>query len=538
MIPVMQKDAKSPLDYHALFGPQAAELLLAKDAMLASLDATITSLQQQVTQLTQRVDWFTRQVFGSKSERLVHNPQQLNLSDLFDLPQAPPPAPTRAIPAHRRTLAQRDFAEDPSGLFFDPAKVPVETIEVPNPATEGLAPDQYTRIGEKVTHRLAQRPGSYVVLRYVRPVIKRHDAEAPVCPPAPVGVIEGSRADVSFLAGLIVDKFAWHLPLHRQHQRLEQAGFKLTRPWLTQLTQKALGLLEPIHAAQLAAIRQSRVIAMDETPIKAGRAKGKMKTAYFWPMLGEEGEICFHYAASRRGNVIDEVLGPNRPSDSVLLTDGYAAYTAYSQRTGTGHALCWAHTRREFFEAQQADPEAAGYALAAIAELYAIEQHIRDQGLSGENKRLHRLGHSKPRVEALFEWIDQQFERQGLLPSNPFTKALAYARERRAGLELFLRDPDVAIDTNHLERSLRPIPMGRKNWLFCWTELGARHVGIAQSLIATCRMQGIDPYTYLVDVLQRVGQHPASRVAELTPRQWKQHFADQPLRSDAHSLPM
>ncbi len=179
-----------------------------------------------------------------------------------------------------------------------------------------------------------------------------------------------------------------------------------------------------------------------------------------------------------------------------------------------------------------------GVRLAAIAELYAIEQDIRDQGLNGENKRLHRLVHSKPRVEALFEWIDQQFERQGLLPSNPFTKALAYARERRAGLELFLRDPDVAIDTNHLERSPRPIPMGRKNWLFCWTELGARHVGIAQSLLATCRMQGIAPYTYLVDVLQRVGQHPASRVAELTLRQWKQHFAVQPLRSDVHSLPV
>lgn len=136
----------------------------------------------------------------------------------------------------------------------------------------------------------------------------------------------------------------------------------------------------------------------------------------------------------------------------------------------------------------------------------------------------------------MFEWIERQFERQGLLPSNPFTKALACARERRAGLQHFLQDPDVPIDTNHLERSLRPIPMGRKNWLFCCTELGARHVGIAKSLLATCRMQGIDPYTYLVDVLQRVGQHPASRVAELTPRLWKRHFADNPLRSDVHSL--
>lgn len=526
----MQEAAKTPLDYHALSSAQVVELLLAKDA-------TIASLQQQVAQLAQRVDWFTRQVFGSKSERLQHNPQQLNLADVFGAPDTPAPPKEREVPAHRRTVAQHDFAQDESGVFFDESRVPVQTIEVPNPAIAGLSPDQYTRIGEKVTHRLAQRPGSYVVLRYVRPVIKRHDADAPVCPPAPAGVIEGSRADVSFLTGLTVDKFVWHLPLHRQHQRLEQAGFKLSRPWLTQLIQKAIGLLAPIYDAQFASIRQSRVIAVDETPIKAGHAKGKMKTAYFWPALGEEGEICFHYAASRHGQVIDELLGPARQPGAVLLTDGYAAYEAYSQRTGTRHALCWAHTRREFFEAQDADPEGAQYALATIAGLYAVEQDIRDQRLTGENKRLHRLSHSKPRADAFFEWIERQFERQGLLPSNPFTKALNYARERRAGLQIFLQDPDVPIDTNHLERSLRPIPMGRKNWLFCWTELGAKHVGIAQSLLATCRMQGIDPYTYLVDVLQRVGQHPASRVAELTPRQWKQHFADNPLRSDVHNLP-
>jgi hypothetical protein len=110
--------------------------------------------------------------------------------------------------------------------------------------------------------------------------------------------------------------------------------------------------------------------------------------------------------------------------------------------------------------------------------------------------------------------------------------ALDYARERRLGLEVFLSDPDVPIDTNHLERALRAIPMGRKSWNFCWTELGAKQVGIAQSLIVTCRLHRLDPYSYLVDVLQRVGQHPASGVAELTPRLWKHRFADHPLRSD------
>ena len=122
------------------------------------------------------------------------------------------------------------------------------------------------------------------------------------------------------------------------------------------------------------------------------------------------------------------------------------------------------------------------------------------------------------------------------MPSNPLTKALKYALARVDSLKVFLGDPDVPIDTNHLERALRPIPMGRKNYLFCWTELGATQVGIIQSLLVTCKLQGINPYTYLVDVLQRISQHPASQVIELTPRVWKEKFAGDPLLSDLERL--
>src|SRR5207253_321518 len=136
-----------------------------------------------------------------------------------------------------------------------------------------------------------------------------------------------------------------------------------------------------------------------------------------------------------------------------------------------------------------------------------------------------------------FEWVDQQFASHGLLPTNPFVKALAYVHGRRAALEVYLNDPDGAIDTNHLERALRVIPMGRKNWLFAWTELGAKQIGIVQSLLVTCRLHDINPYDYFVDVLQRVGQHPASAVHPLIPREWKQRFANHPLRSDLQHPP-
>ncbi|MDM9654099.1 IS66 family transposase [Pseudomonas wenzhouensis] len=509
----------------------------ATDESMPALVRQNRELRDQVAALKHQLDWFKRQLFGAKSERFVPevNPQQLHLGEALPIPDATPEQRQR-VPAHTRRVAQTDLAQGEAGLpFFDETKVPVETITLPSPEAEALLPEQYEVIGEKTSFRLAQRPGSYVVLKYVRPLIKRRDTDTLHCAPAPAGVIEGSRADVSLIAGLLVDKFAYHLPLYRQHQRMTDAGIKVSRPWLTQLVQQGAALLEPIYQAQFASIRMSRVKAMDETPIKAGRdGPGKMKAAYFWPVYGEHDEVCFPFFASRRAEHVQQALGLTPAQGAVLLTDGYGAYRAYARKTGITQASCWAHARRELFEAKNIEPQIAEQALQRITALYAVEEAIRQQQLKGEAKRLYRLTHSKPLVEELFAWIDEQFERHGLLPSNPMTKALAYARERRAGLEVFLTDPDVPIDTNHLERALRAIPMGRKAWLFCWTEVGAQHVGLMQSLIVTCRLHGIDPYTYLVDVLQRVGQHPAARVAELTPRLWKQHFASNPLRSDLH----
>lgn len=493
------------------------------------------ALRQELELIKQQLEWFRRQLFGTKSEKRhpEPDPKQLCLGEL-PVPETTPEAPGKGVAAHTRRARHSDCAADESELFFDQTKVPVETIELTPPETEGLTPDQYEVISHKVSFRLAQRPGSYVVLKYVRPVIKRLDTQTLITTPAPAGVLEGSRADVSFIAGLLTDKFCYHQPLYRQHQRLADNGITVSRPWLTQVAQRSIDLLEPIYQAQFASIRASRVKLMDETPIKAGRAgPGKMKGGYFWPVYGEQNEICFAFHPSRQGKHIQESLGVGPPPEgAVLVTDGYEAYAAYANKLGLTHAQCWAHTRRKFFDAQAAEPQRANEALEMIGALYGVEKHIRDEQLDGDARRTWREAHARPVVEQFFAWIDKTFEAHGLLPSSPLTKAMAYARERREGLSVYLSDPAVPIDTNQLERTLRVIPMGRRNWLFCWTELGAKQVGIIQSLITTCRLHGIDPYTYLVDVLQRVGQHPASQVAQLTPRLWKQHCAENPLRSD------
>jgi VanZ family protein len=351
----------------------------------------------------------------------------------------------------------------------------------------------------------------------------------------PANVLEKSVADVSFLAGMLVDKFLYHLPLYRQHQRLQQSGITLSRSTLTNLTSRAIDLLSPIVDAQMANVLLSRILAMDETYIKAGRKqKGKMRQAYFCPLYGDLDEIVFSYTPSKNHGFVKDIIGDYQ---GTLLSDGCAAYERYAQsRVDVTHAQCWSHSRRYFERALDAEPESAEQALALIGALYRHEEIIRDKSLVGEKKLAYRTKHCEPIVRSFWQWCEQQCQRTDLLPKNPLTKALKYVMKRQASLQVFLSDPDLAIDTNHLERALRPIPMGRRNWLFCWTEIGAKQVGIIQSLLVTCKLQGVDPYTYLVDVLQRVSQHPASKVIELTPRVWKQKFADNPLRSDLEKL--
>jgi len=522
--------------------PEGGELSAAELGALARSQAqTIAVQDEMIAALEHQIEWFRRQIFGQKSERFAPeaDPSQMHLGETFPVPAAPVEE-HKPIAAHTRRAAQHDGAQSGEELpFFDESKVPVQTLTLLHADVKGLSPDQYEVIGEKVTYRIAQRPGAYHVLKIRRPVIKIKSSAKILCLPAPAGVLEGSRADVSFAAGLLMDKFAWHIPLYRQHQRLEAAGIRVSRPWLTQVAQAVISLLSPIYDAQLASIRASRVKAMDETPIKAGRSgHGKMHTGYFWPIYGQLDEVCFPFHSSRSADFVCQALGIKPIVNAVLLTDGYAAYAQYAQKIGINHARCWAHGRRKFFDALIAEPAGAAEALEQIKAMYAVEEKIRDAELIGDAKLLHRLTHSKPLVELFFEWVDQQLQRQGFTPTNPFIQALNYVRERRVGLELFLTDPDVPIDTNHLERALRVVPMGRKSWLFCWTELGAKHVGIIQSLIVTCRLHGIDPYTYLVDVLQRISEHPASRVAQLTPRLWKQHFAANPMRSEIHDFPV
>lgn len=200
-------------------------------------------------------------------------------------------------------------------------------------------------------------------------MIKRKGTGEFSCPPAPPAVLEKSMADVSLLAGLLIDKFSYHLPLYRQHQRLEAAGVHLARSTLTNFVQRTADLLLPIYEAQRRSILQSEVLTMDETPIKASRKKkGKMQTGYFWPVFGDRSEIVFPFSPTRAGRVIEDVLGDS--FTGTLQTDGYTAYASYAEKIGSvEHALCWSHTRRKFIAAEGVEPALVTHGLGLIRSL-------------------------------------------------------------------------------------------------------------------------------------------------------------------------
>ncbi len=426
------------------------------------------NLSQRFVEIQQQLDWFKRQLFGAKSERhlTLDGSLQLTLGEVAGTET--PIDSVVEVPAHRRRRNARGHNSDEGDLRFDPS-VPVKQIILP-PDIPAAELGDYEQIGEKKTRKLAQRPGSYVVLEYLRPVFKKNaaadaiDNEISYASPA-ASVLDRSFADVSLLAGLLIDKFLFHLPLYRQHQRMSLCGVHISRATLTNWVHRSAELLEPIHEAQLTSVLSSKVLAMDETPVKAGRKKkkppdrGKMATGYFWPLYGDRDEVVFHFAPTRAYSVVVDVLGGFA---GTLITDGYEAYKQYAAKSDkVCHAACWVHTRRGFDKALASDRELADQALNRIANLYEAEGKLRKRNLKPEKLLNQRALHCKPLVDDFFEWLRELQAERALLPTSPFTKALAYAREREQELKVFLENPGVPLDTNHLERQIRPIAIGR-----------------------------------------------------------------------------
>ncbi len=378
------------------------------------------------------------------------------------------------------------------------------------------------KIGEDVAERLDVTPARFKVLVVRRPKYACRSCEgAVVQAPAPERLIEGGLPTEALVAHVVVGKYADHLPLYRQAQIYARQGMPLDRSTLADWVGRAAFILRPVHERLLAELKRSAKLFADETVapvLDPGRRRTKKGQLWAYarddrPWRGSDPPgVAYVYAPDRTAE---------RPAahlagfSGVLQVDGYAGYRALAQAGQVQLAFCWSHVRRRFYEIQTASPTPiAAEALARIGALYLIEAEIRSQ--SPEERRRIRQARAKPVVDALRPWLARQLEH--VSRKSAMAEAIRYALARWEGLARFLDDGRIEIDSNIVERAIRPIALGRKNHLFAGSDGGGAHWAILASLIETAKMNGANPEAYLASVLARlVNRHPMSRIDELLP---------------------
>lgn len=365
-------------------------------------------------------------------------------------------------------------------------------------------------------------PAQFRVLVVRRPKYGCRACEAVVVQAlAPARLIEGGIPTEAMVAQVLVAKYADHLPLYRQAQIYARQGVTLDRSTLADWVGRAAFLLRPVHEPLMAELKASAKLFADETTapmLDPGRAR--TKTGQLWAYARDDRPWCgndppgvvFVYAPDRKA---ERLIAHLEVFSGVLQTDGYGGYRTLAERGAVRLAFCWAHVRRRFYELAAVGPAPiASEALARIAALYQIEAEI--QGRPADARRAERQARSRPFIEALDPWLRVRLGE--ISQKSRLAEAIRYALSRWEGLTRFLDDGRIEIDSNVVERSIRPIALNRKNALFAGSDGGAHHWAVIASLIETAKLNGVEPHAYLTDVMTRiVNGHPQSQIGALLP---------------------
>jgi len=484
--------------------------------MIRELAASLRDAHRQVEQLGHRLDLLLRRLYGPRSERV--DPGQLLLfGDQAEVDPGVEQAPGSPAepPAQSATGPAKGHGRKPL-----PADLPRERRVHEIPPEQRACPEcgqERSPIGEEISEQLDYRPASLFVVEQVRIKVACRHCQGHVAvaakPPQP---IEKGLPGPGLLAQVITSKFADHLPLYRQEGIFGRHGVELSRKTLCGWMAQSAWLLEPIWKAMKAEVLKSRVIQTDDTTVPVlDRRLDRARTARLWVYLGdrEHPYAVYDYTADRCRDGPERFLGDYK---GYLQADAYSAYDRICSR-GVVEVGCFAHARRKFFDARTSDPERAHEALARIRLLYAVE--TAGKGLDEAGRLAQRHERSVPLLEQLGDWLDEQA--RVVLPKSPIGGAIGYARSNWAALNRFTEAGYLSIDNNASERAVKPIALGRKNWLFAGSEGGGRTAAILFSIASTCKALKIDPFSYLRDVLDRVCTHPARRIEELLPDRWR-----------------
>jgi transposase len=492
-------------------------------AMVRAERAEKIRLASQNDRLAHMLRQLRRNHFGRKSERLGED--QLNLG-LEDLETAIACGEASAEKADA-TLAASRTRERRVNRGNLPAHLPREeiVIEPPSKACPCCGGALHV-IGEDVSERLDKIPARLRVIVTRRPKYAcRSCTDGVVQAPAPNRLIEGGLPTEELVADVLVSKYADHLPLYRQAQILAREGVQIDRSTLAHWVGFAAFELAPLHDRLITILKASTKLFADETRCPVlDPGRGKTKTGYLWAVARDDRPwggsdppaVAYTYAPGRGSEHAATLLAG---FSGVLQVDGYAGYDKQADAKRPGGPLvlayCWSHFRRRFYDiAKAGNAPIASEALRRIGELYAIEADIR--GRSADERRTERQVRTRPLVETLRAWLDDQLAR--VSGRSPIAEAMRYGTSHWQGLCRFLDDGRIEIDTNTVERSIRPIALSRKNALFAGSDEGGANWAIIASLIETAKLNSVNPHAWLADTLTKlVNRWPASRIDDLMP---------------------
>ncbi len=485
----------------------------------AMLKAMLLAERAESERLRHLIKELQRHRFGRRAESLPEDQLQLALEEAEQAAAAGEAEGETAAPVERRARAERRRAS--RGAL--PAHLPrIETVVEPAGSLCPCCGGTLHRIGEDVAERLDVVPAQFRVLVVRRPKYAcRACEEAVLQAPAPARLIEGGLPTEATVAQVLVSKYADHLPLYRQAQIYARQGVRLDRSTLADWVGRAAFLLRPVHQRLLDRLKASAKLFADETTAPVlDPGRGRTRTGQLWayarddrPWNGPDPPgVAYLYAPDRKAERPIAHLAGFR---GVLQVDGYGGYKVLAERGEVRLAFCWAHVRRRFYELAQAGPAPiASEALARIAVLYRVEGEIA--GRPAEQRRAVRQERSRPLVDELETWLREKLAL--ISQKTRLAEAIRYALSRWVGLSLYLEDGRVEIDSNVVERAIRPIALNRKNALFAGSDGGAEHWAVIASLIETCKLRGVEPHAYLTDVITRiVNGHPQGQIDDLLP---------------------
>ena len=481
-------------------------------------DEKITEQNQKIIRLEEQLAWFKRQIFGKRSEKFVSNldEQQLELEGFEQ--QEKPSEEATDVPAHKRKKPNRQ-GQDKITL---PSDLPVETVTLDLSEEQKICSktgETLVKIGEETSHKLLQKPGSYYIREIIRPkYVNPNDPEAGVLiADLPDSIIPKCRADESFLAEVATRKFADHLPLYRISEILGRERIQISRKLLSQWMIRLGSTLVPLYKIMYAKILASNNVFIDESPVRVLEEESKL--GYMWTIVGGSGPNppyrIYDFREDRRHDHVMQMLKGYR---GVLHSDKYGAYETLAQAGQITWCPCWTHVRRKFFEAEGGDPPLREWVLSKIKTLFDLEEMAWK--LTPEERLEIRALQEVPIIDELTERIKKRLVEGKILPKSKFKEALGYYCSLIPYLKNYTRHPNARLDNNVAERALRPLAIGRKNWLFFGSMEGGEAAAVLLSLVQTCRGLEINPREYLEDLFRRFMGHPANRLEELLPDQW------------------